>query len=156
MKAVERKNDVKAFVRKRQRAHIALPERDVGKSEPRCLFLRYRVGRVVEAGNLRPGERLVKRHGQNARSDRNLQKAAGKLLRNAGKRLCQIAFAFCAVHCLHKAADGFSRKGGAGDHAVVKAVGAGQAVGVLNGLFSVHGISPPKMELLPELLVREF
>ena len=63
MEAVERKYRVKAAVLERERAHIALPERDVLQSQPVRFFLRlcHHVRRVIEADDLCLGQRLIER-----------------------------------------------------------------------------------------------
>ena len=44
------------------------------------------------------------------------------------------------VHCPHQTAHRFSAQGGAGDHAVIKAVSTCQPIGAANGFFSFHGL----------------
>ena len=57
-----------------------------------------------ETGDVRFGQRLVKRHGQNAGAHRHLQQLAGKMLWDAGQRFFQIGVVFRLVHVPHQAA----------------------------------------------------
>ena len=121
MEAVERKYRVKAAVLERERAHIPLPERDVLQSQPVRLFLRLRhhVRRVIEAGDLCLGQRLIERHGEDARPDRDLQQPPGKILRDAGQGFFLILAAHLLVHIPDQTAHQPARQRGAGHHAVV-------------------------------------
>ena len=143
VKAVQRQNDVKGIVLIGKRPHIALPEGHVFQVQALRLFLRltHHVRRVIQTGNVRFWHRPVKRHGQNARSHRDLQQLTRESLRDTGQRLFQIDVVFRLVHCPHQAAHRFSTQRGAGEHAVIKTVSARHSVRTANGFFSFHGSS---------------
>ena len=140
VKAVQRQNHVKRAVRKGQRPHIPLLKGHILQVQTFRLFLRlsHHIRRIIQAGNVRLGQCLVKRHGQNTGSHRHLQQPAGEMLRDAGQCLFQRGVVFRLVHIPHQAAYRFSAKGRAGDHTVIKIVAACQPIGAANHFFSFH------------------
>ena len=140
MKAVERKNDIKAAVSIGESAYVALFKSDVFQPQPFRFFprLRHHIRGIVETGDLGPRQRLINRHGEDPRSHRNFQQLPREIFRNAGQCTGQIIVAFGLVHSPYQAADGLSRQRGAGDHSVVKIIAARQTIGIANGFLSFH------------------
>ena len=143
VKAVQRQNDVKCTVRKGQRTYIPLLKGHILQVQAVCLFLRlsHHICRVIQTGDVRFGQRLVKRHGQNAGAHRHLQQLAGKMLRDAGQCLFQIGIVFRLVHIPHQTAHRFPAQGGAGDHTIIKIIAACQPIGTADCFFSFHAPS---------------
>ena len=137
MEAVERQHQIKFAVREWQRADIPLLELYVRQVQLFCLFLclPHHVRRVVQTRHVCFRQRLVDRHGQDARADGNFQHLAREILRDAGQRLGQVVLALLPVHRPHHAADRLAGEGRTGNHAVVKIVRSSQVIRPANGVF---------------------
>ena len=155
MKAIQRQHNIKRTVRKGQRPYIPLPEGHIFQVQTFRLFLRlpHHVRRVIEAGNIRLGQRLVKRHGQNAGPHRHLQQLTREVFRNTFQCPFQIDIVFRLVHVPHQTAHRFPAQGGAGDHAVIKIVAACQPIGTANRFFSLHRGSSSSFRITIALLM---
>ena len=140
VKAVERQDDIKSPVLIRQRADVALTERDIFESQLFRLFTRlsHHVGRIVKAGYICIRQRLIDRHGQYACADRDFQQFPGKSLRDARQRLLKIIVALRLVHVPHYAAHCSAARRGAGYHSVIKAVAACHAIGAAYRVPAFH------------------